>query len=87
VIRRVLLAVVFTAASAALTVARSAGPAWADNCGTPSDCFGTAGSFTRTAWGLIVLSGLSLVLDLLPVVGTVKDFPSHAPLPERTAGM
>jgi len=71
-IRHALRGVVAGLAVAGLLVAWAVDPAWADNCGTPTDCFGTAGSFTRTAWGLIVLSGLSLVLDLLPGVGLVQ---------------
>lgn len=47
-------------------------PAAADNCGTPSDCFGAAGSFNLAALGLLLLASLSLLLDVLPVVGTAK---------------
>jgi Pre-toxin TG len=47
-------------------------PAAADNCGTPSDCFGSAGSFNLAALGLLLLASLSLLLDVLPVVGTAK---------------
>lgn len=48
------------------------GTAWADNCGSPADCFGAAGSFTTASYGLLALVGLSLLLDFLPVVGTGK---------------
>jgi hypothetical protein len=47
-------------------------PALADNCGTPSDCFGTAGSFGTASNGMLALVGLSLLLDFIPVVGTGK---------------
>jgi hypothetical protein len=49
-----------------------AGPALADSCGSPADCFGQAGSFGATAFGLLGLAGVSLFLDFVPVVGTGK---------------
>lgn len=49
-----------------------AAPALADNCGTPSDCFGQAGSFGTTAYGLLGLAAISLFLDFVPLVGTAK---------------
>ncbi len=47
-------------------------PALADNCGTPSDCFGQAGSFNLAALGLLGLAGASMLLDFVPGVGTAK---------------
>jgi uncharacterized membrane protein YgcG len=50
----------------------TADPAAADNCGTFADCFGQTGSAAEAAFGLTLLAGLSLALDLIPVVGDVK---------------
>ncbi len=47
-------------------------PAMADNCSGPSDCFGVAGSFNEAVLGMLGLVALSLILDFLPVIGTVK---------------
>jgi hypothetical protein len=47
-------------------------PALADNCGSPSDCFGVAGSFGTASNGMLALVGLSLLLDFIPFVGTGK---------------
>lgn len=47
-------------------------PAYADNCGTFTDCFGTANSAVEAAFGLSLLAALSLVLDFVPIVGTAK---------------
>jgi hypothetical protein len=44
----------------------------ADNCGTPADCFGSAGSFNLAALGLMGLVALSIILDFVPFVGTAK---------------
>lgn len=57
---------------AGLWLVVSAGPALADNCGTPADCFGQAGSFNLAALGLLALAAGSLLLDFVPVVGTAK---------------
>src|SRR4051812_2920227 len=46
-------------------------PAFADNCSSPGDCFGTAGSFNLAALGALALLALSLLLDFSPV-GNVK---------------
>ncbi len=46
--------------------------AYADNCGTFTDCFGVLNSALEAAFGLSLLAILSLVLDFVPVVGTVK---------------
>lgn len=64
--------VVTVVAAALALLAAEVTPALADNCGTPSDCFGAAGSFNVAAIGLLALAGLSLVLDFVPVLGTAK---------------
>ena len=45
----------------------------ADNCSVFTDCFNQANSASEAAFGLLLLAGLSLVLDFLPVVGTAKS--------------
>ena len=70
--RTALLAGLSILAVAAALVTVWAQPAWADNCGSPADCFGTAGSFGTATTGLLALVGLSLLLDFVPVVGTGK---------------
>lgn len=50
----------------------TARPAAADNCSVFTDCFRTANSAAEAGFGLALLAGLSLVLDFIPVVGTVK---------------
>lgn len=47
-------------------------PVAADNCSVFTDCFGQANSAAETGWGLALLTGLSLILDFVPVVGDVK---------------
>jgi hypothetical protein len=47
-------------------------PAAADNCSVFTDCFGQANSAAETGFGLALLTGLSLALDFVPVVGDVK---------------
>lgn len=59
-------------AAAALCLVGNGVPVLADNCGTPSDCFGVAGSFNTAALGLLGLAALSLLLDFVPVIGTGK---------------
>lgn len=49
-----------------------ASPAAADNCSVFTDCFGQANSAAETGFGLALLTGLSLILDFVPVVGDVK---------------
>jgi hypothetical protein len=49
-----------------------ADPAAADNCGAFTDCFGQTGSAAEATFGLTLLSGLSLVLDFVPIVGDAK---------------
>lgn len=44
----------------------------ADNCSVFTDCFGVANSAIEAAFGLSLLAVLSMVLDFVPVVGTVK---------------
>ncbi|GIH05099.1 hypothetical protein Rhe02_31660 [Rhizocola hellebori] len=48
--------------------------AFADNCGSMSDCYNTAAAALAALVGLSVLFGvmLSVALDFVPVVGTVK---------------
>ncbi|ADG75413.1 hypothetical protein Cfla_2525 [Cellulomonas flavigena DSM 20109] len=50
----------------------TAGPAAADNCSVFTDCFGVANSALEAAFGLALLAVLSMVLDFVPGVGTVK---------------
>jgi hypothetical protein len=57
---------------AAVVQVLTADPALADNCGAFTDCFGQTGSAAEATFGLAFLSGLSLVLDFVPVVGDVK---------------
>lgn len=47
-------------------------PALADNCSVFTDCFGQANSAAEATFGLALLSGLSLLLDFVPVIGDVK---------------
>ena len=47
-------------------------PAMADNCSVFTDCFGQANSAAEATFGLALLSGLSLLLDFVPIVGDVK---------------
>lgn len=47
-------------------------PAAADNCGDFTDCFAQASSAAEAAFGLTLLAGLSLLLDVLPGIGAVK---------------
>lgn len=49
-----------------------ASPAAADNCSVFTDCFGQANSAAETGFGLALLTGLSLILDFVPIVGEVK---------------
>jgi hypothetical protein len=46
-------------------------PAFADDCSSPGDCFGVAGSFNFAVLGMLALIALSLLLDFSPV-GTLK---------------
>ncbi|HEX2035162.1 MAG TPA: pre-toxin TG domain-containing protein, partial [Chloroflexota bacterium] len=46
--------------------------AWADNCRTPADCFGTQRSALAALLGTLGLAFFSLTLDLIPGVGQVK---------------
>ncbi|HEU0128274.1 MAG TPA: hypothetical protein VFQ48_06680, partial [Pseudonocardiaceae bacterium] len=48
--------------------------AYADNCGSLADCYNTARAALAALVGLSVLFGvlISLTLDFLPGVGTVK---------------
>jgi len=55
-----------------LVIALAADPAAADNCSTLSDCTATQDAANIAAWGLLLLIMLSLILDLLPVVGDIK---------------
>jgi hypothetical protein len=57
---------------AAVVELLTAEPALADNCGTFADCFGQTGSAAEATFGLTLLSGLSLALDFVPIVGDVK---------------
>ncbi|MGH9153890.1 MAG: pre-toxin TG domain-containing protein, partial [Acidimicrobiales bacterium] len=50
-----------------------ASPAAADNCSVFTDCFNQANAASEAAFGLLLLAGLSLALDFLPVVGTAKS--------------
>ncbi|UZN02111.1 pre-toxin TG domain-containing protein [Cellulomonas sp. S1-8] len=56
----------------ALVEVFTAHPAAADNCSVFTDCFGVANSAVEAAFGLALLAALSMVLDFVPVVGTVK---------------
>ena len=49
-----------------------ASPAGADNCSVFTDCFNQANAAAEAAFGLTLLAGFSLLLDLIPVVGEVK---------------
>ena len=45
-------------------------PAVAGDCSALSDCFGTAGSFLFATWGLVLVIGVSFILNSLPGVST-----------------
>lgn len=49
-----------------------ASPASADNCGTFLDCFNQSNAAAEAGFGLVLLTGLSLLLDFTPVVGSIK---------------
>jgi hypothetical protein len=49
-----------------------AGPAAADHCGTPWDCFATADAASDALLGMGFLAGLSMALSFVPYVGTAK---------------
>jgi hypothetical protein len=49
-----------------------AGPAAADNCGTPSDCFDTAETLIEALLGISFLEAVSLALSMIPYIGTAK---------------
>lgn len=63
----------FLASGVAALVVGRASPAAADNCSVFTDCFNQANSASEAAFGLLLLAGLSLVLDFLPVIGTAKS--------------
>ena len=65
-------AVLLASGTTTLVVGR-ASPAAADNCSVFTDCFNQANSASEAAFGLLLLAGLSLVLDFLPVIGTAKS--------------
>lgn len=67
-LRRRLLAVAAGASTAFVHV----GPAWADNCSGPSDCFSTGDAATKALLGLLLPILLSYILDTLPIIGPVK---------------
>jgi hypothetical protein len=46
----------------------AADTSYADNCSSPGDCFGTAGSFNVAVLGIFSLIALSLLLDFAPQV-------------------
>ncbi|MBX9246484.1 pre-toxin TG domain-containing protein [Actinotalea ferrariae] len=66
---QLLVAVLTTVAIVDVVAAQ---PAAADNCSVFTDCFGVANSAIEAAFGLSLLAVLSMVLDFVPVVGTVK---------------
>jgi hypothetical protein len=50
----------------------TAGPVLADNCGSPDDCFATADAANTAMVGLLFMSALSILFDLMPIAGDVK---------------
>lgn len=71
---RVLRIVLIASVTAVLALFVLPSTAYADNCGSLTDCYGTAQAALAALVGLSVLFGvlLSLALDLLPGIGTVK---------------
>jgi len=67
-------AALFAGLCAAFAVFLAPGVAFADNCGSLSDCYNTARAALAALAGLAILFGvlLSVALDFVPVVGTVK---------------
>lgn len=50
----------------------NATPAFADNCSVYDDCFGQSGAASEAALGLTLLSLLSIIFNLIPVLGDGK---------------
>jgi len=73
-VKRLLRGAILVAGAVAAVVIGWPGIAYADNCGSLTDCYFTARSALAALVGLSVLFGvlLSIMLDFLPGIGTAK---------------